>query len=63
MDLARKWRIRHLGDSLFRLFGIDLVLGELNVSSGDLIAEFAGSHLCIIRLPRCIGAVPYHLTS
>ena len=63
MDLARKWRIRHLGDSLFRLFGIDLGLGELNVSIEDLIAAFARLFRASISCRGLIGAAPHHLTS
>jgi uncharacterized membrane protein YeaQ/YmgE (transglycosylase-associated protein family) len=36
-----------LGGFLFKLFKIDLGLGELNVSFQDLVAAFVGSLLCI----------------
>jgi uncharacterized membrane protein YeaQ/YmgE (transglycosylase-associated protein family) len=37
-----------LGGFLFKLFKIDLGLGDLNVSFQDLVAAFVGSLLCIL---------------
>jgi uncharacterized membrane protein YeaQ/YmgE (transglycosylase-associated protein family) len=36
-----------VGESLFRVLGIDLGLSELKISLEDLIAAFSGSLLCI----------------
>ena len=37
-----------VGGFLFRLFHIDLGLGEIKITFEDLISAFAGSLLCII---------------
>ena len=37
-----------VGGLLFRLFHIDLGLGEIKITFEDLISAFAGSLLCII---------------
>ena len=37
-----------VGGFLFRLFGINIGLGEIKVSFEDLISAFAGSLLCIV---------------
>lgn len=39
-----------VGGLLFRVFGIDLGLGEISISFEDLIAAFAGSLLCIVAV-------------
>jgi uncharacterized membrane protein YeaQ/YmgE (transglycosylase-associated protein family) len=46
-----------VGGLLFRLFHIDLGLGEIKITFEDLISAFAGSLLCIIvwRLIRRTG--------
>ena len=46
-----------VGGFLFRLFHIDLGLGEIKITFEDLISAFAGSLLCIIvwRLIRRDG--------
>jgi uncharacterized membrane protein YeaQ/YmgE (transglycosylase-associated protein family) len=37
-----------VGGALFRLFNIDLGLGEMKVTGEDLVAAFFGSLLCIV---------------
>lgn len=37
-----------VGGALFRLFNIDLGLGEMKVTGEDLVAAFVGSLLCIL---------------
>jgi uncharacterized membrane protein YeaQ/YmgE (transglycosylase-associated protein family) len=37
-----------VGGAIFRLFNIDLGLGEIKVTGEDLVAAFVGSLLCIV---------------
>jgi uncharacterized membrane protein YeaQ/YmgE (transglycosylase-associated protein family) len=39
-----------IGGGLFKVFNIDLGLGELKVTFEDLIAAFVGSLLCILAV-------------